>query len=311
MADRAPFIHAGANTTPQWNNNGTLTAAVTGDFIVYHYFANPMVGGWSIFGRPHNAKYTSLAAALAARPTQLIWSNYAELKHIYTAIFRVNTGWSNSHRCKLVSLSDYRTVAGTPVAATAPTNHAGLSGLELAGAGVTWGHVNDQPQTIAGQKTLEGGALIKGATSAVAAGYVGEPLLVILSNQTQLATAATAITGTLTLTPGIWRVDILAHLAAYSGTTLGDVSYAKCWLATDASTTEVGDTLVALYSTPCDVSGRATQNRASLSSSTVVVIAASTNYRLVGQRADLAGTGDAYLVITANAKSYIKATRIA
>jgi hypothetical protein len=156
MADRAPFIHAGANTPPQWNNNGTLTAAVTGDFIVYHYFVTPMVGGWSIFGRPHNAKYTSLAAALAARPTQLIWSNYAELKHIYTAIFRVNTGWSNSHRCKLVSLSDYRTVAGTPVAATAPTNHAGLSGLELAGAGVTWGHINDQPQTIAGNKTLSG-----------------------------------------------------------------------------------------------------------------------------------------------------------
>jgi len=154
MADRAPFIHAGANTPPQWNNGGTLTAAVTGDYIVYHYFANPMVGGWSIFGRPHNAKFTSLATALAARPTQLIWSNYAELKHIYTAIFRVNTGWANSHRCKLVSLSDYRTVAGTPVAATAPTNHAGLSGLELAGAGVTWGHINDQPQTIAGRKTL-------------------------------------------------------------------------------------------------------------------------------------------------------------
>jgi hypothetical protein len=156
MADRAPFIHAGANTPPQWNNGGTLTAAVTGDYIVYHYFANPMVGGWSIFGRPHNAKFTSLATALAARPTQLNWSNYAELKHIYTAIFRVNTGWANSHRCKLVSLSDYRTVAGTPVAAVAPTNHAGLSGLELAGAGVTWGHVNDQAQTIAGNKTLSG-----------------------------------------------------------------------------------------------------------------------------------------------------------
>jgi hypothetical protein len=154
MADRAPFIHAGANTPPQWNNGGTLEAAITGDFIVYHYFANPMVGGWGVFTRPHNAKYTSLAAALAASPTQLTWTNYAELKHIYTAIFRVNTGWANSHRCKLVSLRDFRTVAGTPVAATNPTAHSALTGLELAGPGVTYGHINDQPQTIAGAKTF-------------------------------------------------------------------------------------------------------------------------------------------------------------
>jgi hypothetical protein len=226
MADRAPFIHAGANTTPQWNNNGTLTAAVTGDFIVYHYFANPMVGGWSIFGRPHNAKYTSLAAALAARPTQLIWSNYAELKHIYTAIFRVNTGWSNSHRCKLVSLSDYRTVAGTPVAATAPTNHAGLSGLELAGAGVTWGHINDQPQTIAGLKTLDGGALIKGATSAVAAGYVGElKLLTARSESLTTSSPAWSVVGVgslVDLTAGKWllicRYDISASATSDTNT---------------------------------------------------------------------------------------------
>jgi hypothetical protein len=156
MADRAPFIHSGANTPPQWENAGVLTASVTGDYIVYHYFVTPMVGGWSVFARPHNAKYTSLATALVARPNQLTWSNYAEIKHIYTAIFRVNTGWSNSHRCKLVSLSDYRTVNAGPVAATSPTIHAGLSGLELAAAGVTWGHIDDQTQTIAGAKTFSG-----------------------------------------------------------------------------------------------------------------------------------------------------------
>jgi hypothetical protein len=31
-----------------------------------------------------------------------------------------------------------------------------LSGLELAGSGVTWGHINDQSQTIAGDKTFSG-----------------------------------------------------------------------------------------------------------------------------------------------------------
>jgi hypothetical protein len=155
MADRAPFIHAGENTPPRWENAGVLTASVTGDYIVYHYFATPMVGGWSIFSRPHNAKYASLAAALAASPTQLTWSNYAEIKHLYTAVFRVNTAWSNSHRCKLVSLRDFRLIAANPATAIAPTAHASLSGLELAGAGVTWGHIDDQAQTIAGVKTFE------------------------------------------------------------------------------------------------------------------------------------------------------------
>jgi hypothetical protein len=156
MADRSPFLYSGANGTPQWNSGGTLTASVTGDYIVYHYFVTPMVGGWSVFARPHNAKFTSLALAQAARPSQLTWSNYAELKHLYTAVFRVNTGWDTTHRCKLVGLYDYRTIAGTPTAAVNPTAHSGLSGLELAGAGVTHGHVDDQTQTIAGSKTFSG-----------------------------------------------------------------------------------------------------------------------------------------------------------
>jgi hypothetical protein len=113
-----------------------------------------MIGGWAVFARPHNAKYTSLALARAARPAQLTWTNYAELKHLYTAIFRVNTAWGNTHDCKLVALDDYRTIPGTPTAATAPTAHASLSGLELAGAGITWGHIDDQAQTIAGAKTF-------------------------------------------------------------------------------------------------------------------------------------------------------------
>lgn len=151
MADRSPFLYSG--TTPQWENAGVLTNAVSNDYIVYHYFASPMTGGWAVFARPHNAKYTSLALARAARPAQLTWTNYVELKHLYTAIFRVNTVWGNTHHCKLVALDDYRTIPGTPTAATAPTAHASLSGLELAGAGAMWGHIDDQVQTIAGAKT--------------------------------------------------------------------------------------------------------------------------------------------------------------
>lgn len=128
MADRAPFIYTGVNGTPEWNNGGTLTPSVTGNYVVYHYFATPMVGGWAIFARPHNAVYASLAAASAARPSALVWSNYAEIKHLHTAIFRVNTTWTTvTHRCKLVSLQDFRTVLGGPVSSTAATDHNSLS----------------------------------------------------------------------------------------------------------------------------------------------------------------------------------------
>ena len=128
MADRTPFIHAGGNTFPQWNNAGTLTAATSNTYVVYHYFATPMTGGWSVFARPHNAIFANLSSAQAARPAQLTWSNYAELKHIYTAVFRCHNNYTNSvHRAKLVSLQDFRNVAGGPVAATSATDHNALS----------------------------------------------------------------------------------------------------------------------------------------------------------------------------------------
>ncbi len=131
MSDRTPFIHGGGNTTPQWENAGVLTASVTGDYIVYHYFASPQIAGSAIFARPHNAKFANLGAAQNARPASLTWTNVAEVKHLYSAVFRVNTtAFTNSpHRCKIASLQDFRTVAGGPVAASNPTSHAGLSGL--------------------------------------------------------------------------------------------------------------------------------------------------------------------------------------
>lgn len=305
MADRAPFIHAGANTPPQWNNGGTLTASVTGDYIVYHYFATPMVGGWSVFTRPHNAKYTSLAAALAASPTQLTWSNYAELKHIYTAIFRVNTGWSNSHRCKLVSLRDFRTVAGTPVAATNPTAHSALTGLELAGPGVTYGHINDQPQTIVGAKTLTNGILtptLEGTSTAgvaitgrtdgnsPAAGKVGEKITAAFSSVT-IATSDTTLTS-ISLTAGEWDIIVCGDTSGNSGTTTGVL----CGLS---STTTIITT----------VPGRDFQYMSKdvepgyiLSLDTTLVLASTTTINVLAK---------AITASLANARGYVKARRVA
>jgi hypothetical protein len=131
MADRTPFIHAGGTTAPQWENAGTLQAAVTGNYVVYHYFASPQIAGQAVFARPHNAVFASLITAQSARPSSLVWTNYAEVKHLYSIVFRVNTTWAPvpSHGCKIVSVQDFRTTAGTPGSGVNPTSHAGLSGL--------------------------------------------------------------------------------------------------------------------------------------------------------------------------------------
>ena len=128
MADRSPFIHGGGVTFPYWNNGGVIEEASDNRYVVYHYFATPMTGGWAVFARPHNAQFTTLALAVAARPSQLTWSNYSELKHIYTAIFRTRAQFVNTpHRCKLVSLQDFRLTAGSPVAGVSATDHQALS----------------------------------------------------------------------------------------------------------------------------------------------------------------------------------------
>lgn len=135
MADRTPFIHAGGNTLPQWNNGGTLEAAVDGDYVVYHYFAAPFINGLALFMRPHNAKYTTLAAALTATPSNLIWTSFSEYKHLYTAVFRCRTGFTNTtHRCKMVSLQSYRLTPGSPSSGFSATDHQALSNRSAANA---------------------------------------------------------------------------------------------------------------------------------------------------------------------------------
>ena len=108
-------------------------------------------------------------------------------------------------------------LAGTPVAATAPTNHAGLSGLELAGAGVTWGHINDQTQTLAGAKTLSSSATVSvDSTAALTVEKAdGTDILVVdtTNNKTTL-TGALDVSGTST-----FRTSPIVDLGSNTATT--------------------------------------------------------------------------------------------
>ena len=136
-SNRYPFIHNGGNTFPYWNNAGALTQAVSDVYVVYHYFASPAVSGDAIFARPHIATFASLALAQAASPSQLTWTNFplAEVKYIYSAVFRTRTGFNNAvHRCKLVALTSFRASAGSPVAGISATDHQALANRSATGA---------------------------------------------------------------------------------------------------------------------------------------------------------------------------------
>lgn len=134
MADTVPFIYTGTNGTPQRNNAGTLTAAVTGDYVVYWVYASSLIGRDTMFCRPHNnaTAYTSLVQAAASTDNSLVWTSFpaAEVKLCYRLIFRVNTTWGSTHRSKLVQFDDYRGSAGSPVAGLSATAHTALSGRD-------------------------------------------------------------------------------------------------------------------------------------------------------------------------------------
>ena len=117
---------------------------------------------------------------------------------------------------------------------------------------MTWGNVNDQAQTIAGLKTLEGGALIKGATSAAAAGYVGE-----IKKETRISSVKTLTTGTwtdgtenpLALTQGWWELSGSMRFA----TSGADMTQAILSMATASGTSVTGrvpEEMDAIYSSP-------------------------------------------------------------
>jgi hypothetical protein len=135
LADKVFFSYGviTAGVTPQWNSTGTLVDAQTGDYIVNWVYGTSLLGADSVFIRPHNAVFASLAAAQAASDSSLVWSGFptAEAKLLYRFISRVNVTWSTTHKSKLVFVNDYRLTAGTPVAGISTSDHSALSNRAL------------------------------------------------------------------------------------------------------------------------------------------------------------------------------------
>jgi hypothetical protein len=107
--------------------------------------------------------YTSVANARAVSPPVIGVTNLStELKLLY----RVVVDGAGLVQPAIVA-DDYRTGGSIAGGGTAATSHNSLANLEYAASGVAYGHINDQPQTISGQKTFPDGVIanISGSAS--------------------------------------------------------------------------------------------------------------------------------------------------
>lgn len=99
--------------------------------------------------------YTTAALARAVSPPNIGTSNLTtELKLFYRIVVN-GVGLIQTP----VAADDYRSGGSIPGGGVASTSHNTLANLELAGTGVTFGHIDDQAQTIAGAKTFTNGVV--------------------------------------------------------------------------------------------------------------------------------------------------------
>jgi hypothetical protein len=143
-----------------------LSTVSNNDFVLCHIFAfNEDDGSKAVFAVVGQNEYGSAGLARTGAETEIstILTNFLieELVPVATVIFQTSDGYSevtNPSKSRIRSDgdgNDYTDWRTTPLAKGAsPSSHNNLANLEIAGSGVTYGHLNDQAQTIAGEKTF-------------------------------------------------------------------------------------------------------------------------------------------------------------
>jgi len=154
-----------ATPLPQYNEftgaTYQLTEITSGNYMLLHIFASNDTGDklFSIIG---DTDYSTITAASIGAESEigriLAGLPVPEFVAIASIIIEGKTAFTNSVQARIVQTTlgddyiDWRTTELT--AGTTATNHNNLAGLELAESTVTWGHIDDQAQTLAGIKTF-------------------------------------------------------------------------------------------------------------------------------------------------------------
>lgn len=155
----------------QYDNAGTLTNLSGNQYGIYWIYQTNREGATnkitSIVGQ---AQYASIAAAQAAPLPTLAGLSVAEWKALYRVIVRANgaaTTWSFTQADPLYNLS-----TGPAISAGAATVQHDSTSPQLATSGTTYGHIDDQAQTIAGIKTFSAGIVAPALVSEVTSGDI-------------------------------------------------------------------------------------------------------------------------------------------
>lgn len=114
---------------------------------------------------PGQTAYTSLATAQAESFSSLNTGSLLlpEYLVLYQITYKANASLTTTGKCQIAAVQRY-TSSRSVASATTAVNHQALSGLQLAASGNTYGHIDDQAQTIKGSKTFSDKLLMAGET---------------------------------------------------------------------------------------------------------------------------------------------------
>jgi hypothetical protein len=155
----------GATPLPQYNEftgaTYQLTEVASGNYMLLHIFCTNEINKNPICVLGNN-EYSTVSAATIGAETEIgtVLGNVPtpEFLPIATVIIEGKTSFTNTPQARVVQDSngndyiDWRT--SELKAGSAATSHNNLANLELAATTVTYGHIDDQTQTIAGEKTF-------------------------------------------------------------------------------------------------------------------------------------------------------------
>lgn len=182
LADGGPytlFYRSGAAGTWLWNKTATLPFFTGTTYIQYNQFTgstwqltelanNQYVNIW-VFKVPAldgnfqtvmvigQNVHATLAGAIAETVESIQWGTipFEEIVGIWKVTYRTSASYTSTGQCRVERQPEELVGSRAILIGTTQTNHNALTGLQGAAAGVTWGHINDQVQQIAGAKTFE------------------------------------------------------------------------------------------------------------------------------------------------------------
>lgn len=155
----------GATPLPQYNQwtgaTWQLTEVTSGNYMNLHIFTNGDINSepFSVLG---TAQYSQVSLATAGQPDELSsilgTLPLPEFVLIGSVIIQGKTSFTNTPQAAVSQNSNGENYTNWTVtelsAGASPTDHNTLSNLQLAQSTVTYGHIDNQAQTIAGPKTF-------------------------------------------------------------------------------------------------------------------------------------------------------------